>query len=252
MADRPILFSAPMVRALLDGRKTQTRRALKEDAVRCLVLLGRDVLMASTNRKLLPCAPGDRLWVREAFNAFQFSQDGDDAWPVKIPTLEECKEADELAYRYGAPQIVYRESDRAREWFANQKWRPSTHMPRWASRLTLTVTDVRVERLQDISEADATAEGATSRPACSGFASRDDGWPMDWARVGTLSRWAMVPPGSPMLNPLKERDISLCDPQMAFANYWGSIHGPGAWDANPWVAAISFDVRRGNIDEAPR
>ena len=232
MADRPILFSAPMVRALLDGRKTQTRRALKEDAVLCLVLLGRDVLMASTNRKLLPCAPGDRLWVREAWRAWA---EFDKLPPRSIPP--------------GA-DVQYLADDPLSPWVS--RYRHARFMPRWASRLTLTVTDVRVERLRDISEADAIAEGATSRPACSGSASRDEGWSMDWSRVGTLSLWAMVPPGSPRLNPLKESDICLRDPQMAFANYWNSLHGPDAWDANPWVAAISFDVRRGNIDEVPK
>lgn len=242
MADRPILFSAPMVRALLDGRKSQTRRVLRprpeflggygdeadyeewgwidEDGAPMSVL---DVAPNGYVR-------GDRLWVREAFNAFQFSQDGDDAWPVKIPTLEECKEADELAYRYGAPQIVYRESDRARKWFADQKWRPAIHMPRWASRLTLTVTDVRVERLQDISEADAWSEG------CQPGALNDRGEPF--------------PADEPA--PDGKGEIGWDCARDWYADLWDSLHGPDAWDANPWVAAISFDVRRGNIDEVPK
>jgi len=103
----------------------------------------------------LPYAIGDRLWVVEAFNAFQFSQDGDEAWPVEVPTPEEMREAEELSHRFGAPQIVYQNSDRARKWFSDQPWLPAITMPRWASRLTLTVTDVRVQRVQEISWSDA-------------------------------------------------------------------------------------------------
>lgn len=128
------------------------------------------------------------------------------------------------------------------------RWRPSIHMPRWASRLTLTVTDVLVQRLQEISDADAIVEGASMRPACSGLLGRDPGWSMDWSRVGCMSRFASRPPGGPAKAPLAERDISLCDPQMAFASYWNDLHGHDAWYGNPWVAAISFTVRNGNID----
>lgn len=213
MADRPIIFSAPMVRALLDGRKTQTRRILKPPYGTL------EYLRDGTWRPIYTkCFPGDRLYVREAFNAFQFSQDGDEAWPVKIPTLEECKEADELGYRYGAPQIVHRESDRARKWFSDQKWRPSIHMPRWASRLTLTVTDVRVQRLQDISEGDAIAEGCDP---------------------------VHVAPGGSTGNP-SDGWLSYSE---GFRTLWNSLHGPDAWDANPWVVALTFTVQHSNIDQ---
>jgi len=117
-------------------------------------------------------------------------------------------------------------------------------MPRWASRLTLIVIDVRVQRLQDISEADAEAEGATSRPKCHGFQGMYPGWSMDWSKVGERSDYATGGPG-----PLQERDISLGDARMAFANYWGSLNGPGAWEANPWVVALTFAVHRCNIDQ---
>jgi len=92
-------------------------------------------------------------------------------------------------------------------------WRPSIYMPRWASRLTLLVTDVRVQRLQDISEADAIAEGI-----------------IPTANSQTI-------------------DCATERPSDGFRALWNSIHGPEAWDANPWVAAISFDVVRANIDE---
>lgn len=101
--------------------------------------------------------------------------------------------------------------------------RPSIHMPRWASRLTLTVTDVRVERLQDISEADAIAEGCPvstmpgtiGHPLC----------PVGFNEMGTPIYW--------------------------FRELWNSINGPDAWDANPWVVALTFDVARRNIDAVP-
>lgn len=225
MADRPILFSAPMVKALLAGRKSQTRRILKPP-YGTLEWLGNGQWRPIYTKAF----SGDRLWVREAFNAFQFSQDGDDAWPVKIPTLEECKEADELAYRYGAPQIVYRESDRARKWFADQKWRPAIHMPRWASRLTLTLTDVRVERLQDISEADAWSEG------CQPGALNDRGEPF--------------PADEPA--PDGKGEIGWDCARDWYADLWDSLHGTDAWDANPWVAAYTFTVQRGNFDRPNR
>jgi hypothetical protein len=128
-------------------------------------------------------------------------------------------------------------------------WRPSIHMPRWASRLTLTVTGVRVQRLQEISEADARSEGASWRLGCSGFLGKDAGWSMDWSRVGEMSAFAHRKPGGPAKAPLTEKDISLPDARMAFASYWNSLHGPDAWDANPWVVALTFTVQRGNIDQ---
>ena len=221
MTDRPMIFSAPMVKALLEGRKSQTRRILKSQPPEWVTRMcheGRNGWIGSGDGHgvlmHVPYAIGDRLWVREA-HAF-----------------------DSVMVRYYATDDVHE----------LRKKRSPIHMPRWASRITLTVTDVRVQRLQDVTEADAMAEGATSRPSCSGFMGRDPGWSMDWSRVGELSRFAMVPPGSPAKNPLKESDISLCDPRMAVASQWNEDHGPGAWDANPWVAAISFTVSRGNID----
>ena len=95
---------------------------------------------------------------------------------------------------------------------AVQAWRYPIHMPRWASRLTLTVTDVRVQRVQEISEDDARSEGFGSL-----ITTVDKLGPSITARDG-------------------------------FREIWNSIHGPGAWDANPWVAAISFTVHRCNID----
>jgi hypothetical protein len=194
MTDRPIIFSAPMIRALLDGRKTQTRRIIKPSPEFCGGGRSRDpqnwndpdawgwenydagcwdlLSEGYTGRPFY--APRDRLWVREAF-----ATDG--------------------------PVVRYRATDDIHEL---RKMHPSIHMPRRASRLTLLVTDVRVQRLQEISRGDAMEEGCP-------FANMADGPnPRDWYR-----------------------DI------------WNTIHGPDAWDANPWCAAISFDVKHGNIDD---
>lgn len=243
MSDRPIIFSAPMIRALLDGGKTQTRRIAKITAI-----MGNKVSVGPHERLIeleagefrsgichyestsalsgpyqLPAAIGDRLWVREAWRVGLYYED------LKPSAL------------MGSEIVDYLAATTTAGWSMGRKRSP-IHMPRWASRLTLIVTDVRVQRLQEISEDDAVAEGATSRPACSGFLGREDGWSMDWSRVGELSRWATRKPGGPAKAPLSETDISLCDPKMAFASYWNEIHGPDAWEANPWVVALTFSV----------
>jgi hypothetical protein len=206
MTDRPIIFSAPMVRALLDGRKTQTRRVLKPQAAAGAYRLatydpkGKAFFASDDTGKLervrIPFAPGDRLYVREAHALVPSSA---------YRASEGVQQTVDPSDRYRA--CIYREGfDRSNGGFL---WRPSIHMPRWASRLTLTVTEVRVEQLQDISAEDCTAEGIP-------FES-DALAPAEWS----ISR---------------------------FADLWNSIHGPDAWDANPWVVAVSFTVRKSNID----
>lgn len=134
--ERPILFSAPMVRAILEGRKTQTRRIIKSRKNNSIFMGGwtDSFILDEGNREwtLSECPygqPGDHLWVRESWQKFG-------------------KE-----YAYAATDgDIYPET----------KWRPSIHMPRAASRLTLEITDIRAERLHDITEADAIAEGCES------------------------------------------------------------------------------------------
>ena len=152
MAERPILFSAPMVRAILAGTKTQTRRVVKPQPAERgdnggafmeiipSLLPSRgglfDVRYALDNPRAIRCPygqPGDRLWVRETFGHFERNEN----------------------FKPGA-EVFYRADGNCLEL---EPWRPSIHMPRWASRITLEITGVRVERLQDISEADAYAEG---------------------------------------------------------------------------------------------
>lgn len=191
MADRPILFSAPMVRALLAGTKTQTRRIIKCPAY--YQIEEKDdgkpwpwMYDGERDRDhFLPCpygTPGDRLWVREAWRAVWSSDDE----PPRVFNA---------GYRFW-----YEADSPHQDGFG--KLRPSIHMPRCASRITLEITDVRVERLQDISEADAMAEGAEP---------------------------ILVPP-----------DGGSAPHVEGYRVLWESINGPGSWDANPWVWALSF------------
>jgi hypothetical protein len=209
MADRPILFSAPMVRALLDGRKTQTRRIIKprgkhpslfNDGWTDSYIL--DPGNEDWRQKDIPIKLGDRLWVRETWQALTFGDyqpTKQEPCEIRFAATDPCADLDAEARGY--------------------PWRPSIFMPRWASRLTLTVTDVRVERLQDISGVDAIAEGAeiTSEQTMTG--------PM-----------VKVAPGT------------YLSPVAWYHRLWDEINGKAAWDANPWVAAYSFTVEHGNID----
>ena len=206
MTDRPIIFSAPMVRAMLDGRKSQTRRVLKVPSGSYVEQGG---VWAMTDGcaygdAALPYTTGDRLWVRETFI-------GPYAYEVnEYPPRD-----------WGNKAIWFPADGPVPEKHAGQFWhraRPSIHMPRWASRLTLTVTDVRVQRLQDISEADAVAEGC------------------DAVLALTIKRPNGAHPGNP---------------RECYCDLWNSLHGPGAWDANPWVVALTFDVVRQNIGQMP-
>lgn len=224
MTDRPIIFSAPMVRALLDGRKTQTRRVLGNSGPgrgRSNIFSAQigwsdsyvlDPGNANWRERDTPYAPGDRLWVRECWRT---ASAYDDLSPSQMGGEEPIRyEADQTwqTWGWGRPHSTGRH-------------RAARHMPRWASRLTLLVTDVRVQRLQEIREADVWAEGIPGGtigdcygPAC----------PADHSRsCNAHGCWAT-----------REK----------FRSLWNSIHGPDAWDANPWVAAISFTVHRCNID----
>lgn len=167
--ERPILFSGPMVRALLDGRKTQTRRVVKlprwadlkseiePDAdSRPSAICAKTGCLAE-----IPCpygAPGERLWVRENF---MFAK-GADVRERFVGTEREAALGE-------PPHYAFQADDGAIERFKSFKWKPSIHMPRWASRILLEVTDVRVERVQDISEADAVAEGFDQKTSASAF-----------------------------------------------------------------------------------
>lgn len=216
MADRPIIFSAPMVRALLDGRKSQTRRVLKKPAaMNALAVFGPAFLLLPGNVDLVGYAAGDRLWVREGFVRYHDLDDND----MRVGPLKTAYRADGNFRWLDADTDTFRDCP---------PWKPSIHMPRWASRLTLIVTEVRAQRLQEISAADAKAEGVVHNNVVD--------------RLASAPLWSVPGTGAGGRHAIA-----------AFAALWASLHGPEAWDANPWVAAISFTVHRSNIDamEAP-
>lgn len=212
MTDRPILFSAPMVRAIIreiehpGTGKTQTRRVYAP---------GHHTLTMPPSPRY---AVGDRLWVREAWRV---SRRWDDTPPRDLPErkMSVVLEAGGSIANHGDP-LRWIPSDwpgaGMPEWIG--RVRPGIHMPRWASRLTLTVTEVRVQRLQDISEADAKAEGCSANAPIPG-----DPYP-DWSQVyGAID---------------------------AYEHLWDSINADRApWDSNPWVCAITFKTALGNIDQ---
>lgn len=199
MKERPILFSAPMVRAILEGRKTQTRRVVKRTPLEWLDSGLHPDFVALPENGLCPYGqPGDRLWVRETWQG-PLVDDVDDVDdyrenPDKFRKPDFCEYA---ADGGPAPEFVTMDDDLV------QRWRPSIHMPRWASRILLEVVSVRVERLNDISEPDAMAEGVT-----------------------------LSAPVKPSRSERMARD--------AYAELWESINGPGSWEANPWVWVVEF------------
>ncbi|MCK7547173.1 hypothetical protein ACFPQA_04270 [Marinobacter koreensis] len=178
--EKPIIFNDEMIRAILGGRKTQTRRIIKpqpEGGAMWTPFAPQRYVNGVGNPLICRYGqPGDRLWVRETFAVL-----GDEDKHV-------------LHYRATHP-------------IKGSGWKPSIHMPRWASRITLEITSVRIERLQDISGEDSAAEGVTG------------------------------PIGSP-------RAYGVVTKQFArdqFMRLWESINGPDSWHVNPWVWVIEFE-----------
>lgn len=241
MIDRPILFSGPMARALLDGRKTQTRRVLNPQPPADMGLVGiyAPKLTAvfgyetpdADHKVTLRYMPGDRLYVREA-------------WRVD-------KTFNDIAPRFLAPMasIHYEADGTATNSIAHLnamtgKFRQGMHMPRWASRLTLTVTDVRVQQLQEISEEDAIAEGI--------HVQRLAEWAAQGVYVGEGNKPILMDADDPSVVYMTaaDADCGWKTAREAYAELWDDLNearGYG-WDANPWVAAVSFTVERRNID----
>jgi hypothetical protein len=209
MADRPILFSAPMVRALLDGSKMQTRRFFKgieknDNGLWHIRNAGGGLISvaeADVGREAvdyLPIHVGDRLWVRETWSGHHMFSQTPPAQRVSFDTPDGSFHREDVWFwADGDPEFG--------DW---ERPRPGIHMPRWASRLTLSVTEARVERLQDISRGDAMEEGCPFANMAAGPN------PRDW-----------------------------------YFDLWNQINGPGAWEANPWVAAYTFTVIHKNIAE---
>lgn len=202
MKEYPIIFRADMVKSILEGRKTQTRRVIKPQLESDAVDIGMHKGFISYHRKIqcdgsshlgdwqhIKCPygqAGDRLWVRET-------------WALYLPQYYKKKEvfyrADgEINKSFISPHRVF-------------KWRPSIHMPRWASRILLEITEIRVERVQEITHDDCIREGI--RPSIP-----------DW-HFEDLSRYVFY-----------VKDM--------FRILWNSIHGTDAWERNDWVWVVSF------------
>lgn len=235
MTERGMIFNAEMVRAILDGRKTQTRREIKLKLdIACLAttydwatslaanhyqglteeqiqqkaesLRGviHPVILGNGQMVSIICPhgkPGDRIWVRETFCPVDDTQYGGERWVDYRATPK--LEASHPAGWDSAPNDA-----------EALKWRPSIHMPRWASRILLEITNVRVERLNSISQEDAKAEGMELtgwRPTYSDPDSGGEVW----------------------------------TPYDNFAQLWESIYGEESWKANPWVWVIEFKLVEG-------
>lgn len=237
MKERPILFSGDMVRALLDGRKTQTRRIVKlphnnplgqweptsiggpnggRTAAGDTVPLQGAIWHTRTGDSLM-CPygqPGDRLYVRETWAAYW----GPPALGARVVTDAAVRQSDgSIAHASAAePLSVRYAADMDGEAPFGRKWKPSIHMPRWASRITLEVTGVRVERLQDISENDAVAEGI-----------RQHGEKCGWVNECQLS------------DGKRHFDSSAYGMYRQLWDDLNAARGYG-WDANPWVWMIEF------------
>jgi len=213
--ERGMIFNAEMVRAILDGRKTQTRRIVKSD---CMDIGEKDDGMLWPWREhdnggdyWYPCPfgeVGDRIWVRETFQGPLVSEELLEeyrAYPEKFENPEYCEYAAD-----GGPRPEYCDLDDN----LRHGWRPSIHMPRWASRITLEITGVRVERLQNISETDAEAEGIDMEAL---FDAQDC--------YDCIADHNMT--GRPTVTG-------------KFKYLWESIYGEESWQANPWVWVITF------------
>ncbi len=214
--ERPVLFNTAMVRAVLDGSKTQTRRVIKPQPKGASYGHEQDysrfIWEGQGYPLVLPCPygrPGDRLWAREAF-AIEARD------PGEYSTL--VWRADREAAHTDQTQLMRPHYFLESSWEPDDRWRPSIHMPRWASRITLEVTDVRVERVQDISDLDVLAEGV-----------RDNG---SYDRSG-LTKGA----GDRVFRPL-----------------WDSINAKRGfgWNTNPWVWVVEFARNERSLNDQAR
>lgn len=214
MKSRPILMSAPMVRAILDGTKTQTRRSLKHQPIDILPMkgdaAGRQWICLEQREpkvqgKVVRCrfgVPGDQLWVRETWQHVYEQADG------------QCFTEPREGARYKRHWIEYA----ATSTHPPPKWRPSIFMPRTACRIALEVIDVRVERLQAIRVADARAEGIQrigGPTSCT-----------PWRNYG-------LKPGAPFA-------MNYSYEVSSYESLWESINGVGTWKTNPWVWVVEF------------
>ncbi len=223
MTDRPILFSAPMVRALLAGTKTQTRRVMNPQpsgiasATRFMNAswtLMPESARCSVDFKAPRFAIGDRLYVREAWRC--------NGWATDVATIMyRASEGD--GYTAMTEQYPVKGKKPLR---TTGTWHPGLHMPRWASRLTLTVTEVRVQRIQEISAADAQEEGVERRSL----------------KVRQIDLFGA--------DAQQRAYIYLQACRWEYEDLWNHLNAARGygWATNPWVVAVSFSVARRNID----
>lgn len=207
MKERPILMSAPMVLATLADRKGQTRREMNPQPPEGW---GGDSERAAMALSCRYGQPGDRLWVRENFST-DFAQHYP-CDPVWYQADNDRKK--EIERRDGVRGIWSPES----KLFVPFNWRPSIFMPRHLSRITLEINGIRVERLQDISDEDAIAEGIERYEPIE-----------DRHKSQTWWKW------------YGHTILATVDPVASYRSLWEKINGPGSWDANPWVWVIKFN-----------
>lgn len=256
MKTKPILFSTPMIQALLDGRKTMTRRIVKPESINEAIEWcgggcdeepatidtfqlhwgvshddGKAVkaqwLVSSSEYQEEGVVPigegygnvGDLIYVREGFRC--------NGWATDVATIfyKACKHKSytEMCEQYPV--------EGKKPLLVTPTWKPSIHMPRWASRLTLEITDVRIERLNDISNPDSLAEGIITeqfRP--------DDGFPVCDGYLAPGNKTNLAVP-------------YRTDASIAFRDLWQSINGEDSWEANPWVWVVEFKVHKMNVDD---
>jgi hypothetical protein len=230
MKERPILFNRPMVRAILDGTKTQTRRVVKpevhwvkDNPQGQVAMIGNKVSMVHA---LCPYGqPGDRLWVKETWNS---SNQWNDIKPTDMPE--------------GVP-IFYAADYNPDLLNLFAPWRPSLFMRRWMSRLTLEITGVRVERVQDITETGARAEGCEERHSVAMVTVVREGGDVLQVAPDYVHG---VPAVGDIWHDRRVTHVEqapsklLCTARDEFRNIWRSINGPESWAQNPWVWVVEF------------
>jgi len=226
MKERPILFSGAMARALLDGSKTQTRRIVKDLPPWPITEICHDAGgtgkwmpngpapsgtgMAAGHWRLCPYGqPGERLWVRESWAIASKATD-----MVKVYYRASEQQSHTEFHEYFPVACA---GEMSATW---PKYRPSIHMPRWASRILLEIVSVRVERLNECSRKDAIAEGIHRYE----HVWRDSEYPLDDVAYEPVKGWP----------------TRYSCPIQAYQALWDSINGAGSWDANPWVWVVEF------------
>lgn len=220
--ERPIRAYAHEVRAILDGRMSQLRRVIKPQPT----IAEGDIFPCQVNEKdrTLEEHLGKFLWPTEKGEFFDFSPYGRPGDRLYV--------RETWGYEYGGG-FLYRASHGHMQ--PDGRWRPPIHMPRAACRLILEITHVRVERLQDISEADAVAEGCYTNDEYGNLAGTDNLWPCPHC-----SGW-QVHPCLGQNYGVTECDCTACDTaQKRFSALWQSINSPESWAANPLVWVVSF------------